>query len=163
MAKDKNKWILMVLSVCVAAAYLGYRKYQFRDVSIPLENSFHAALENPEKHDPCFQKTKCLVIYVAPWCSVCKAQLPEYQALAQRLEGSPFGIRYLVGDSTPARNLSTAQLWKSGKWGGLVDDAGFAIQHKTEIFPGFYVLTSKGETEAEGTAAWAQAQSWKPN
>lgn len=163
MAKDKNKWVLMLLSVLIAIAYLGYRKYQFREVSIPAENSLHAASVTPEKFDPCFKKNQCLTIYVAPWCSVCKQQLPEYLELAKRLESSHYGVRYLVGDSTPARNLSTAQQWKSGSFSGLVDDTGFALQYKTEIFPSFYIHDQTGKITHQGSQAWAIAQSWKPN
>ena len=160
---QKNRWYLMISVIALSLASISYRKYQFREVAIPAENSLKAALAQPEKFDPCFKKDRCLTIYVAPWCSICKAQLPEYVALASRLQNSKIGVRYLVGDSTDARNLSTAELWKSGNYAGKVDDAQYAVQNKIEIFPAFLIHDFSGKITATGKEAWQQAQSWKPN
>ncbi len=138
MSISRAFWIIVLVG-----AYLGGKAM--------LRDSIHATtppLQRPagEARDPCAQKRKCVVYYMAPWCPVCEATLPTALAISKIWTDAPVasvnGLRILVGNDKPAKSEALAK-----KIGWLAStDAGdkFSRQYQVTSFPTWIVFDAKG-------------------
>ena len=91
------KIILVVVGLALAGKYmvtgrLGFGKQLFPSALMT------ASAANTLKADPCLQKPRCLVAYVAPWCPACKQSIPTIQELTKRWKSSKnIGVKVIVG------------------------------------------------------------------
>jgi thiol-disulfide isomerase/thioredoxin len=60
--------------------------------------SLTAAASNSQASDPCEDRRRCVVVFVAPWCNACKMALPIIKKMSQRwASASGIGIKPVVG------------------------------------------------------------------
>jgi hypothetical protein len=96
--------------------------------------------------DPCAGRTRCVVVYLAPWCGACKLSLPLIANLRRELEARTIGFRIVVG-SGPAEALRAM----AAQIGGRVqlDERGeFARAAGVRSFPSWWLLDGQARVRA---------------
>lgn len=100
------------------------------------------AKANTEAKETCFDKPKCVLVYLAPWCPYCHNGIPVIQALQTKFKDSPdVGLIVVIGSD---------QLEKLETMASLIGPHTFVDPQKTvskaigvESLPTWVVISSK--------------------
>ena len=68
----------------------------FPKTALAPAQSYHEAV------DPCVLADKCVVVYLAPWCSACERSIGTIHQVVEQIDGS-IGVKVIVGQDTLAK------------------------------------------------------------
>lgn len=89
-------------------------------------------------------KSRCLLIYVAPWCPSCKQLNITMVALRDELEAEGVQVDFVIGmDKMPKLQAYSAGYNKTV----MLDDQGFHKKAKIKAVPYFAVVNRRGNVE----------------
>ncbi len=90
----------------------------------------------------CTSGSRCLVVYVAPWCGPCRSSLPGDAALADHLRSKGIETTFVVGMDRPER---CSEMVRSLGRDAVIDpDGSWAKKAGVRGVPHFLVVDSSG-------------------
>jgi thiol-disulfide isomerase/thioredoxin len=92
---------------------------------------------------PCLLSTRCLVVYLAPWCPYCKRSVPIVQKLQERWEGDEIGIVAVIGADSSENIQAMAKTVGEGSYVDL--DQSFGKQMGVKGVPAWFLMNDRGE------------------
>jgi thiol-disulfide isomerase/thioredoxin len=140
-----KKWIVIATPIFAVYLWLQY-----------LQGHLHFARDPASLvGDTCGGRKSCVLVYFAPWCPYCKADMPYVQTLLARTrQGGDTGVRVVVGaGNAPGDNAAMAR--KIASVGVVVDDdQKIADKLGVHSYPAFLVLDSEGTKVVDGQDAY---------
>jgi thiol-disulfide isomerase/thioredoxin len=94
--------------------------------------------------DACFEKKRCLVLYVAPWCGACRSDVAFVNELSQQLKSNlNVGLKVIIGS---AELPDLQQFAREYRAPALLDAAGEVRQALgVRSFPSYFWVTEEGK------------------
>ncbi len=101
---------------------------------------------------PC-TRTRCLIVYLAPWCPYCKAAQPMIQQLREAMDGAGVPMQVVVGMDKPA----ALQAYAQSLGYPVLLDAGGELKKRAHIksVPTFIVTDGRGRIKKTLHGAYA--------
>ncbi len=95
---------------------------------------------------PCRMTLRCLVVYLAPWCSYCQRSIPIIQELRQHWEETgDIGIIAVIGRDSPGRIQEMAGKVGEGSYVDL--DGSFWKKTGVQGVPVWFLINDQGEVQ----------------
>jgi thiol-disulfide isomerase/thioredoxin len=153
-----NRW-LALLFVLLAVFAWKFRPGYRGPGQLAGESGLIAASKGADVQDPCSGKQRCLVVYLAPWCSACKAVTPQLLQVRDRWKGSATrGIKFIVGADSDEKNRALALSIGEGAY----IDQGDAYRRamKVQHFPTLWVVDENAKviTADRGAYDWLNSE-----
>lgn len=143
-----SKFLIVIGIVC---AYLAWNKHKHQLISLK---------RIPTSVVSCESKPKCLVVYVAPWCSACHSLTPILQSMHSEAQKSDkFGVKIIVGGGrSPAENKTMADLY--GEQAVIDEDSTLRDSLQIAYYPTIYGLNANQEIISKDNDAltWADIE-----
>ena len=128
----------IIIAVCIAY-FVVFKFIFFTPYQAP--KTVTASLH--ESGDPCFQKERCLIVFVAPWCGVCQEELPFLGEIYKFVGGNKnIGFKVMVGMDEPQKLNSFAQQIHAPTV--LDQDKSFQRGMEVSRVPAFFWLDKNG-------------------
>lgn len=128
----------LFVAIIVGAALFSLVQTGAKEVS---QSTLHEL--NAEPGNSCRGKSRCIAVYMTPWCPTCKATVPIVQALMRTPPDSSTGVIAVVGGDTRARIDSIRSMIGES---ALADyENKFAEALKVRAVPHWFVWDSNGK------------------
>ena len=131
------KWALIAMAI---GGFLYYKAGQRSSVAQTKTPEFKELV----KTNSCANKSGCVLLYVAPWCSACLSMSPLFQQLKAKMENDPeYGMKIIVGqERNPGDNARMAKTYGEG----VLIDSDNKIHKILEIdrYPTLLLVDSSG-------------------
>lgn len=110
-------------------------------------------MDQNAKIDLCMAKSKCVFVYITPWCGACHSFLAQLDRIKPRLEQNNVGMLLVVG-ADEDRNKEVEMHDQYIENAILDTEAGdFMQQNEINMFPTLIVTESPGKVLAYGQSA----------
>jgi thiol-disulfide isomerase/thioredoxin len=105
------------------------------------------ALQPSETHasatHPCLMKSRCVVVYLAPWCPYCNRSIGTIQELRAQWKDRDVGILPVIGRDTVAEIQAMAARVGEGSYVDL--DASFFKKTGVQGVPAWFLINDQGK------------------
>lgn len=99
---------------------------------------------NSQESDPCFQKKRCLIVYVAPWCGACQGEVPFLGDVQKFVNSHPnVGFKVYVGADEVGNLRRFASTIHAATF--IDSDSSVGKGLGVHAFPSFFWLNEKGK------------------
>ena len=152
---------LLTIVLILALVFIVYRNINSPipvsviDTMIIRSGVTDSPIDQNARIDQCFSKTKCIFIYVAPWCPACHLFLKQYPNIKDHLAKKNIGTLIVVGaDEDRQKEILLRNQFPED---AILDSihADFRKTNQINAFPTFIVTHSNGQVEAFGASAVA--------
>lgn len=131
-----NRWSVIAISLLGSFYY-----YHSTKSGPPLSR----VLE--QSGDPCYQKEKCVIVYVTPWCPACESSIETIKEM-DRLWNAPdskrkYGLKVFVGQDELQK--CQEKVTSIGNFARVDERDQFYKFHRVSVFPMWLVFDAKGK------------------
>lgn len=143
-----QRWSFPVVKLTFVLWALGMAVWWFLPTPFP-KLHLQPAAANASGYDPCEGKQYCVVVFMAPWCSACKATMPVVKSMmAQYSSSTMIGIKPVIGSGRSMASMEKMAA-KIGT-GTFLDPGGQVMQAADKnTVPHWFVIDSDGLLEKE--------------
>ncbi len=153
-----QRWSFPVVKLTFVLWALGMAVWWFLPTPFP-KLDLRPSSANATGYDPCKGKDYCVIVFMAPWCSACKATMPIVKSMMRQYSSSTtIGIKPVIGRGRTTESMEKMAA-KIGT-GTFIDPAGQVMQTASKnTVPHWFVIDSDGtlKKEMDGVIPFKQA------